>query len=150
MRPAHAVQAFERFVALRGSRVADLGVAAGFDAVLAFYGDIRFDQCDLATDGDMLLYQWGTYDRGGGPHVELDLTRQLMVGDHADDDLWQLSLTFVFATPPSLLSLVPGQRWCDSPEDRDSLRTFIRACPAYAAALETASPRVDLRYQPAG
>ena len=63
--------------------------------MLAFYGSVRFDDVDLAADGDMLLYQWGAYDWGEGESFEFDITRQLILGTGEDEDIFQLSLTFI-------------------------------------------------------
>ena len=55
--------------------------------MLAFYESMRFDDVDLAADGDMLLYQWGTYDWGRGASFEFDITRQLILGAGEDEDI---------------------------------------------------------------
>ena len=56
----------------------DLSEAEGCGALFDFYGDNRpqggvFEQHE---DADMLLFQWGTYDRGTGEHFAFNLTRQ--------------------------------------------------------------------------
>lgn len=118
--------------------------------MLAFYGDVRAEGCDLAHDGDMLLYQYGTWDWGKGRHFELNITRQFIVEGGEDEDIWQLSLTFVFAPSPALQAVRSDNRWCHSPDGRDELRTFILATPAYTIAVATPILRVDLNYGCAG
>ena len=105
MLAAEAQQEFERFLAASGARVVDLDVPSAVEAMLAFYAGVRAEDCDLDQDGDMLLYQWGTYDRGEGPRFELNLTRQLMIDGSDDDEIWQLSLTFQLAVHPAVPAL---------------------------------------------
>ena len=154
MQPARSVAAFNAFLADRNLRVAGLAVADGIDAMLDFYRDVRAESCDLERDGDMLLYQWGTYDWGthdaDGMHFELDITRQFIVGDGEDDDIWQLSLTFFFAPSPTARAAGAGNRWCHSPSRCDELRAFIRSTSAYAFASAAPVLRVDLDYECAG
>ena len=84
LQPEQARHAFEGFLAARGLSVATLSVPDGFDAMLAFYREVRAEGYDLARDGDMLLYQWGTYDWGRGKHFELSMTRQLLFASQED------------------------------------------------------------------
>lgn len=146
MRPDQSQQAFEMFLANRNQSVASLGVRDGIDAMLAFYQDVRAEGCDLAADGDMLLYQWGTYDWGHGKHFELDVTRQFILPDGEDQEIWQLSLTFFFVPSLKFDALHAGSRWCHSPEERDDLRTFILSSSAYATSAAMPILRVDLDY----
>ena len=150
MLPNQSLDAFERFLATRKQHVAGLTVSDGIDAMLAFYGDIRADSCDIARDGDMLLFQYGTWDHGKGRCFEFDVTRQFIVGDGEDEDIWQLSLTYFFAPSPALQSLGSQNRWCHSPDDRDDLHSFILATPAWALAVATPILRVELDYDSAG
>ena len=76
---------FARFLAVKNHRITDLTVPAAIDAMLAFYAEVRMEGCDMAHDGDMLLYQWGTYDWGRGRHFELEAIAPfgpLAVGSH--------------------------------------------------------------------
>ena len=140
MRPAQAKQKLEHLLETRGLRVEALGVAAGVDAMVAFYRDVRADGCDVDADRDLLRYQWGTDDRC----FELALTRQFMLGDGDDDEITQLSLTFSFAPARALAALGASDRWCESPDAADELRAFIVASPAYALAVVTPIVRVAL------
>ena len=114
--------------------------------MLAFYRDVRAEGCDLARDGDMLLYQWGTYDWGHGKHFELDVTRQFTLAGYEDEAISQLSLTFLFLPSPTLEALPAGNRWCHSLEERDDLHAFILTSGAYKTAAATPISRADLDY----
>lgn len=48
-----------------------------FEYCLSLYEQHRIDACELQSDGDMLLFQFGTYDWGDGEFFEIDLTRQI-------------------------------------------------------------------------
>src|SRR5688572_20396299 len=63
-----AQQEFRAFLSRRGLAVATLDVAGGSAAMLDFYQDHRPADCAQIPDGDMLLFQWGTYDWGQGEH----------------------------------------------------------------------------------
>ncbi|MEO8552168.1 MAG: hypothetical protein ABI678_19455, partial [Kofleriaceae bacterium] len=117
MTSGDALGEFERLLAARGLAVATLSLRDGIAAMLDFYRTVRADDCVIADDGDMLLFQWN-------PN-ELDLTRQFIRTGGEDDDIWQLSLTFVL--PPS--ALASGHRWCATPAELPELSAFIDAHP---------------------
>lgn len=146
MKSADALHEFTRQLAARGTMASNVSVRDGIDAMLEFYRSTRADDCSLADDGDMLLFQWGTYDRGQGPELELDITRQFVRGVGEDDDLWQLSLTFVFPPQP----IASGDRWCHRPDEADDLARFVRSHEAYTAATRATPVRVELDFECAG
>ena len=81
--------------------------------MLAFYKEVRARGCPVEKDGDMLLFQYGTYDwkMGEGDFFEFDITRQLIRGTADDDNMFQLRLVFKFKPTRSLRKL-QGGRWC--------------------------------------
>lgn len=146
MKSGDALDEFKRVLATRGTSVANVSVRDGVDAMLAFYWTTRADDCSVDNDGDMLLPQWGTYDRGKGRRFELDITRQFIRAGGEDEAIWQLSLTFVF--PPN--ALPSGNRWCRSPADVDDFAAFVRSHPAVAAASQAPPAKVELDFECAG
>ena len=94
MKPRIASTRFLKRLEAAGVTLNALTPAAGFEALLAFYGEERAEGCDPDQDGDVLLFQWGTNDWGDGPEFEVDITRQLI--DDMDDEPRQLALTFEF------------------------------------------------------
>ncbi|CAN7511033.1 hypothetical protein [Polaromonas sp. LjRoot131] len=136
MTPATSLAAFEQRLLLGGRPAAALTASEGVEAMLAFYAAERCDGCDLEEDGDMLLFQWGTYSWGGSTHFELNITRQLMPGggdeDEDDDEgILQLSLTFRFPPAAELQALGSGNEWCATPSGLPAFRAHIDACPAF-------------------
>ena len=115
-----------------------------------FYKDVRADDVDLESDGDMLLFQWGTYDWGSGPMFEVDVTRQLIRGTGEDDDIWQLHLTYRFAPSEALRAIGKGDRWCPRPGEIVLFREFIVAHPAIAAVGLRDDGEAQIDYECAG
>jgi hypothetical protein len=104
MRATDADTNFRSRLRRQGIDLDDTAPQQGFDALLDFYREVRADDVVLEDSGDMLLYQWGTYDWGEGKHFELNLTRQLIVEPGGDDNIWQLSLTYHFDATDDLES----------------------------------------------
>jgi hypothetical protein len=63
MTPSASVNAFEKFVEKRGGSLPALTVRSGIQEMLAFYESVLPTGC-VNERGDMLLFQWGTYDWG--------------------------------------------------------------------------------------
>lgn len=151
--PQDARQEFERFLHGRGLDERDLELADGCEALFDFYRDTRpngrvFEQHE---DADMLLFQWGTYDWGTGEHFAFDLTRQLIVGEDAEDeDIWQLSVTFEFAADDDLRALGNGNKWCHSLSELPEFREYVRRSAAFAACTEHQVRRTVIDYGVAG
>ena len=139
MTPVTSLAVFEQRLSLGGRPALALTASEGVEAMLAFYASERCDGCVLEEDGDMLLFQWGTYTWGDSTHFELNVTRQLMSGsggggdeDEDDDEgILQLSLTFRFLPTAELQALGSGNEWCGAPSGLPAFRAYIDACPAF-------------------
>lgn len=143
--PSDARMELGRLLAERDLDLDALTPRQGVGAALDFYREIRARGADVEADGDMLLFQWGTFDWGEGEHFELDLTRQLIVPrDDDEPDVLQLSLTFRFPPTELLRGLGAGNRWCRSPSQVAELRAFIDAAPAFAAVADRADAAVSM------
>lgn len=103
-------------------------ISAFFD----FYRDDRAAGCDPADDADMLLFEWGTVDWGEGEHFELSLARQLIYG--ADDNIWQLKLTYAFQPTEIFRTLGAENRWCGTPDELEAFRQEVEGSKAYQTA----------------
>ena len=131
MNPGNSLAAFEQHLSLGGRAASAITVSEGVEAMLAFYASERCEECVLEEDGDMLLFQWGTYTWGDSTHFELDITRQLMLSDSDDEGILQLSLTFRFLPAAELNALGSGNEWCDTPFGLPAFRAYIDACLAF-------------------
>ncbi len=149
-------------VADAADRFRDFAVAEGvdFESALApqlvglmieWYATERVDEANMQADGDMLLFQWGTYDWGDGPSFQYDITRQLIDENDPDDDgaIWQLSVT---AHYPENLGRKggSGSRWCHSPHELGDFWAFIQDCDATQLVRERPPSYVEINYEQAG
>ena len=150
MLPDAAKTAFEDHLGGRAITLVGMRPAEGIDAMLSFYRDVRADSCRLESDGDMLLFQWGTYDWGEGEHFSIDITRQFITERGEDEDVWQLHLTFRFAPEAALRAQGAGNRWCRSPSELEGFAALVRASPAYEAVTRRSDGVAALVYECAG
>lgn len=150
MHSSEAKTRFEAFLASRGEVVALLTPRRGIEAMLAFYGDVRAMDCDLDNDGDMLLFQWGTYDVGSGVHFRVDITRQFIGQGAEDDDIWQLHLTFELDPTDEHAALGSGDRWCHSPSELGDFASHVRSHPAIASVGARSDALITMDYECAG
>jgi hypothetical protein len=147
MKIENAAAELEKHLAQRGEVESALTPSTAIASMTAFYRDVRAEECDLETDGDMLLFQWGTYDSGHGPRFELDITRQFIVGGEDDDAIKQLHVTFRFKPDEFLLSLAAGDRWCRTPQELADFTSFIEGHPAYHAVGSRTDGEKDFLYE---
>jgi hypothetical protein len=133
VRTSEAEEAFRRYLEARGLAVSRLNAEEAVDVAIAFFESERADDVE-AQEGDMLLFQWGTYDwrDGNGPSFQFELARQFVVAgfdpEEADDAMWQLRLTLHYAPSEAAAVVGAGDRWCERAEDVGAFRAFIRAC----------------------
>ena len=134
---------YAEFLAARCRGRTSLTAAELVDAVLEFYQSVRVDGCVLEEDGDMLLFQWGTYDWGKGKHFSFGVTRQIIWTDEEGEQEMR-KLMHELRLPPdgALAALERGDQWCDSPSPRTlkKFRAFIEKSPAFKALADVAAP----------
>lgn len=131
--------------------------------MLGFYESERFEGTCVDDGGDMLLFQWGTYDWGDGEHFEIDITRQLIWDPrswiakwwftkllaHPSIDyqaMWQLSLTLRFLPTDELRKLESGNQWCKSPEHLPKFSQFILSHKAYQSVGKRENGKFSLTF----
>lgn len=152
MKANQAKQELETMILGANLVLDQLSIEQGATLMIDFYHHKRFSECAIDDDGDMLLFQWGTYDWGEGRFFEFDLTRQFMMGDGDDEDIWQLSLNFKFSPNETLTNIVSGNKWCDDPSRRtlEPFDKYIRDSAAYKIASTFQPERIELSYFNAG
>jgi hypothetical protein len=147
MKPRSAKKRFLSDIKQAGRKLTSLVPLEGIDLMLNFYWEERAEGCSVEADGDMLLYQWGTYDWGSGQFFQFNITRQFIENDDEDDHtIMQLSLTFKFAPTDALRELTNGNRWCHSPDNLEEFRTFILSSPAFATVGQHRAASVSLEF----
>jgi hypothetical protein len=131
----HADQVETDFRALHPGKLEDLPVTKAFALLLRFYDEYRpTGAMPLDEDGDMLLYEWGTYNWGNGRSFNLSLTRQVLYpdGEH-DQAVWQLRLIFKYPAEPDLDALKSGSAWLHDPSGMTEFRSGIFDSASFAA-----------------
>lgn len=69
MVPRASEKAFKKHIRALGYDLKGMSPAAGLEAMLSFYRNTRAEGCDHNGQGDMLLFQGGTYDWGNGKNL---------------------------------------------------------------------------------
>ena len=140
-------RAFRAALSERGLTVAQLDASESVEAVTDFYLSQRFEDVDVSSDGDALLFQWGTYDWGYGPSFQFDLTRQTVSGSRAeDDDIWQLSLTLHYDASTESAVLGEGNHWCWKLDDVPEFRRYIASLDCTQFAIAHSPARIELHH----
>jgi hypothetical protein len=150
MHPKKAKTELGTAIAAAGKQLLRLRPCEGIQLMLNFYRTVRAEGCDMEQDGDMLLFQYGTYERQGKKQFELDITRQLILDGGEDEDIWQLSLRFEFVATPGLETIGNGDQWCASLSHVDEFERFTAAHPAMAAVGDREDGQVCLTYECVG
>jgi hypothetical protein len=144
MTPSESVTAFTAFATARGVSLSSSTPREGLEQMFLFYQSAPATGCD-GPDGDMLLFQWGTYDWGEGRHFELNITRQFIEQELQDDDaISQLSLTYQFEPTLEREALKDGNRWCHELTELASFEAFVLSSPAFSAAMNAPPVCVEI------
>jgi hypothetical protein len=139
--------ALEQFLAGRGIEESSLTPFAAVLAMTDWYEAQRVDRVD-EDGGDMLLFQWGTYDLGNGPSFLFDLVRQFIVEDEVGDDaIWQLHLTLHFPPDESVAS---ETHWCDNVQEVEDFRAAMIGNETVSRIAERHPESVEVLLEAAG
>lgn len=153
MRSKNAKKEFEKVLTARGHTGLPIWPEDGVKAMFEFYRSIRAKDTDLDSDGDMLLFEWGTYtiyDIEGRPLFVLDITRQLIRGRGRDEDIWQLRLIYRYAPSEALAILGEGNQWCTTPSELPDFEKSVSENPAFIAVKRCTPGSVELYYECVG
>jgi hypothetical protein len=150
MEPKDAINAFRNYLSDAKLELEKMTPAQGIDSMIAFYREERVEGCSIEEDDDMLLFQWGTYDWGNGEFFNFDITRQLIFDGSADENIWQLSLTFKFSPTDTLRKLKSGNKWCSSPKNILQFDQYIRNSTAFKNVASDILSIVELDFHCAG
>jgi hypothetical protein len=113
----------------------EVKLLAVIEQLLKLYTDIRISNTNLEENGDMLLFQWGTYDWGEGNYFEFDITRQVISPDleteESEEGIKQLKVTFKYLPTPSSKKLKSGNIWCENPSELSKFKSIILESSSY-------------------
>lgn len=150
-----APQVFRAFLDGRGLKEATVPLRDGFEAMLDFYETMRASDCTTES-ADMLLFQWGTYDRayrrdGTSVVFDINLVRQLIPDVREDDeDIWQLEIRFELEPTDKLRVLGMDNRWCSSLQELQEFRDYVLTSQPVRACNDLPVRRQMLDYQCVG
>ena len=145
MRVDAAKEHFEKYLSERRLSVEQVDAENALVAMAGFYLDVRADKVDMEQGGDMLLFDWGTYEWDDGPRFQYCVSRQFIL-DGEVPQCWHLALTLYYDSDSRTLTLDAGQRACPSFADLDSFMAFVDGAPAtrYARRRHPSGIRLDL------
>lgn len=149
-RSAEAPASFRALLDRHQTEPGSLTASTAVLAMTSWYLLQRVEDVALDDDGDMLLFQWGTYDWGTRAGFEYNVTRQFAAEEpgELDPEIWQLSVTLRF--PPSLgEGLDRGHRWCHQPEDLADFQRFVMAAPPTRALATESAQEIAVEFEPA-
>lgn len=152
MNIAQAQASLDRFALSDNVDLRQAPTSALVETMIAWYiAERANDALGFDQDGDMLLFQWGTFDWGDGPSFQYGLTRQLISAHELDNDaIWQLGVTRHYEPTDQTQYLASGERWCPTPAQVPAFRAFIGGCPASAFASTSVPTRTEIRFELAG
>jgi hypothetical protein len=146
MKPVESVAAYEEVVESAGGSLPEISTRMGFECMLSFYATVEAEGC-VHQSGDMLLFEWGTYNWGEGECFELSISRQFMeLGEEGEPQISQLRLVFKYPANSSLTALAEGNRWCGSRPEIVEFQNFLQTHPPYLSLANTDAPSVRLSH----
>lgn len=147
MHPSDSADTFQHAVAASHTTVENLDAQHALERMLAFYRDVRAENCDQSEEGDTLCWQWGTYAQPQGANFQVELARHFIEpGNEDEDGMSELSLTLQYAPTDKLEALGRGRYECGSPEEIKDFESAVLASPVYRA-VASLKPRVaDLEW----
>jgi hypothetical protein len=148
MKTIDALKEFHSRILQAGKTVDALTLSQGIGFMFDFYRDVRASGCRIKDDGDMLLYQWGTYEFDKPRSFSCDITRQFIHTGFwgGGDGMSQLSLTFHFTPSAESDAFKSGNKWCETPETIKSFEDFLVVNPPYVRFHDVQPDRVTLNY----
>jgi hypothetical protein len=108
-----------------------------------FYENTRVKGCRFDNDSDMLLVQWGSESKS---EFTFSFTRQVIPPVKGDQEVWQLTLTFIFPRSEELKKVKAGNRWFRNLKQSSELSSFVIGSRIYDLLEELKPSRVLLSY----
>jgi hypothetical protein len=146
MKPAQSLASLKVFSAAAGVDLETCTPREGLAQMLAFFDAVPVIGCN-GCDGDMLLFQWGTYDWGSGKHFELNITRQFIEEDAQDDAaISQLTLTYKFESTSELESITAGNLISEGARAANVIRDFATKHQTFVLVADQRPKLVELNH----
>lgn len=136
--------AFQALCKTLSPEIDDLLPQDGISGMIKFYQMERVKKCDITNDGDMLLFEWGTYSFTGQKEFQINITRQFILS--REDEPYQLSLRFTFPINERNQSWNAGSFWCHGPEEVHAFLSQIENNLAFHEMRQQKATRVELTF----
>lgn len=138
MTPSESLKVFETLY-IPAVQLNEYSMVALVSSVFSFY-----ETCPargIGEDGDMLLFESGSWDWGSGIHFQIKLTRQYIeTGKDVDEDvISQFALTRLHKRSDEFAKLGSTERWCHRPTDLGAFSAWVQNHAVMLAA-ERATP----------
>jgi hypothetical protein len=147
IKPKAAPKEFEMRVTKEGLQIQQLTLNEGIRLMFEFYREMRADKCPLDEDGDMLLFEWGTWNFVNPRRFQIALTRQFIRPSGEDEDISQLRLLFRFDPSTESEALADGNRWCHTPDGLAEFERFVRESGPYRLYGDRQADELVFHYQ---
>ncbi|MCP4964091.1 MAG: hypothetical protein GY926_02530 [bacterium] len=148
MRVADSLETLRLFLSQRSLDLDRAAPQTLLLAVIAWYETERTtDAAPLQNDGDMLLFQYGTYDWSEGPTFHYGITRQFVTTPGDELCIWQLSITAHYDATTEAVRLGSDHQWVGTPAECEQLRNHLSDSPATAYVQPLGPLRVELSFE---
>jgi len=146
--PSRSAANLAKYFRSHGSNPADFTIRELVKHSIDSYREKRAWWLSSGPDSDMLLFQWGTYDRGDGNYFQVDLVRQFVHRNFTSDPpLSQLHATTFFEEAKDLTELGASDFWCESRDTLGAFHESIVATPVYVGMLDEHPIRSEIRWE---
>lgn len=149
MNPEDSLLIFQDRVTRAGLSLEKLIPAETLAQMMAFYREVRAERCHLDEEGDMLHFEWGSFDWGQGETFHVEFTRQFILpGNEDEDGMSQLFVRLHYPATVGLRALGEGSQWCESPDVAAAFEESVLASPAYRAVVTQPSDAITMEWTP--
>jgi len=145
MTEAEITQAFNRFAEGKGIDLDGLSLSHFPRLLINYYKDVELPDVETTEDGDLLLFQYGTYDWGHGLFFEVDFTRQSYksFANGEDHAIVQQRFTFYF-DPQPFQNITSFDLWSNAAASLDEFEAGVRISQGYRKGLRDSPERFDM------
>lgn len=134
-----------RLITEKGLKLEDITLNDGLCIFNTYYHDYRFENCNLEEDGDMLLYEWGTYSWNDNL-FQISLGRQF-ISNFADGDEAFKQLHLIFFYPEGTFNKdLSGNKWFSNPNNTDEIISFVSNQDIFKSLLDSKPVKVEIDF----
>lgn len=111
MNEQRVIESFQNYLKEKGFEEKSLSLSILPNLFIDYYQDVKFDAFNEEDDGDMLLFQYGTYNFQEERYFQINFTRQFYeVYEDDSHQICQLGVTF-FYCPKNFYDIISFNKW---------------------------------------